>query len=143
MGYTSRFVAPLIGLGVSSIGDSWTAFAQNEKLLETYVERVEKGEIPILRGHKLDEEDQILRRHVLNLMTRLETQWSDKAAFTGYLEQVAGRLSELTQDGLVVVEPESLRITERGRPFLRNICMALDARMTRKSPDTQIFSKTV
>jgi oxygen-independent coproporphyrinogen-3 oxidase len=27
MGYTSRQVAPLIGLGVSSIGDSWRAFA--------------------------------------------------------------------------------------------------------------------
>ena len=40
MGYTSRQVSPLIGLGVSAIGDSWTAFAQNEKLVETYQARV-------------------------------------------------------------------------------------------------------
>ena len=31
MGYISRHVRPLIGLGVSSIGDSWSVFAQNEK----------------------------------------------------------------------------------------------------------------
>jgi oxygen-independent coproporphyrinogen-3 oxidase len=29
MGYTPRFVAPLIGLGVSAISDAWDAFAQN------------------------------------------------------------------------------------------------------------------
>src|SRR4051812_8352432 len=60
MGYTTRQVAPLIGLGVSSIGDSWTVFAQNEKLVETYMSRVEKGEIPIFRGHVLSADDQIL-----------------------------------------------------------------------------------
>ena len=47
MGYTARNVNPILPLGVSSIGDSWTIFAQNEKLLETYTARVEKGEIPI------------------------------------------------------------------------------------------------
>jgi len=35
MGYTSRFVMPLIGLGVSSISDSWDMFAQNDKEIET------------------------------------------------------------------------------------------------------------
>ena len=42
MGYTSRHVAPLLGLGVSSIGDSWAVFAQKEKKLEEYEARVEE-----------------------------------------------------------------------------------------------------
>lgn len=143
MGYTSRQVSPLIGLGVSSISDSWDAFAQNEKLLETYQSRVEKGELPILRGHVLSDEDRIIRRHVLNLMTRFETSWNASAGFTSFLSDVSERLSELGRDGLVELSPDSCKVTEVGRPFLRNICMAFDARLQRQAPSTQLFSKTI
>ena len=55
MGYTSRQVSPLIGLGVSAIGDSWNAFAQNEKLRRDLPgARGPKGELPIMRGHVLE-----------------------------------------------------------------------------------------
>jgi hypothetical protein len=37
-------VAPLFSLGVSFLGDYWAAFAQNEKVVEKYTERVEAGE---------------------------------------------------------------------------------------------------
>lgn len=143
MGYTSRQVAPLIGLGVSAIGDSWRAFAQNEKLLETYVARVEKGEFPILRGHLLTDEDQVLRRHILNLMTRMETNWTTSETFDPFLDTVPGRLAELERDGLVELENGKCRVSEEGRAFLRNICMAFDARLVRQAPATQLFSKTI
>ena len=143
MGYTSRQVAPLIALGVSAIGDSWRAFAQNEKLLETYQARVEKGEIPLLRGHVLDEEDQILRRHILNLMTRLSTDWGQAHEYTPHLETVAERIDELKRDGLVELQGRTCRVMEKGRPFLRNVCMAFDARLVRQAPATQLFSKTI
>ena len=143
MGYTSKQVSPQIGLGVSAIGDSWTAFMQNEKLLETYQARVEKGEIPIFRGHLLNEEDLVLRRHVLNLMTRFETNWSDPSSKTPHLDQIADRLKEFASDGLLVIRPTGCQVTDSGRAFLRNICMAFDARLVRKEPATQLFSKTV
>ncbi len=143
MGYTSRQVSPLIGLGVSAIGDSWTAFAQNEKVLEQYVARVQKGELPILRGHVLDDEDQIIRRHVLNLMTHFKTDWSDCKLSTAYLESVPPRLAEFVSDGLIELKGRTCTVTEKGRPFLRNICMAFDARLTRQAPATQLFSKTI
>jgi oxygen-independent coproporphyrinogen-3 oxidase len=143
MGYTSRQVSPLIGLGVSAIGDSWNAFAQNEKLLETYEQRVAKKEIPILRGHILNEEDRVLRRHILNLMTRFETSWKEPALQAEYLSSIPGRLDELAQDGLVKLEASGCSVTEEGRAFLRNVCMAFDARLNRQVPTTQLFSKTI
>ncbi|MDR3605852.1 MAG: oxygen-independent coproporphyrinogen III oxidase [Oligoflexia bacterium] len=143
MGYTSRQVSPLIGLGVSAIGDSWTAFAQNEKVLETYQARVEKGELPILRGHVLDEEDRVIRRHILNLMTSLKTDWNDASLAVPYLDVVPEKLAELERDGLVCLSKSSCEVTEEGRPFLRNICMAFDARLARLSPSTRIFSQTI
>ncbi len=143
MGYTARNVNPILALGVSAIGDAWSVFAQNEKLLETYVDRVKKGEIPIYRGHVLDSEDLILRKHILNLMTRMHTRWDEESAGTPYLSAVPEKLRELEEDGLLRLEAQSCTVTEKGRAFLRNICMAFDARLARKAPETRIFSQTV
>lgn len=143
MGYTAHNVSPLIGLGVSAISDSWQTFSQNDKLLENYQARVEKGEIPILRGHKLTPEDRSIRRHILNLMTRFETEWKEESGEITYLENVPAKLREFETDQLVELDALACRVTERGRPFLRNICMAFDARLNRQAPATQLFSKTI
>lgn len=141
MGYTSRFVTPLIGLGVSSIGDSWDMFVQNEKQVESYSARVVKDELPIVRGHKLDSEDSILRRHILNLMTRFETSWGEPASFVPYLRGINDRLSEFQRDGLLLATSARCKVTDEGRPFLRNICMAFDAHLARDS--AKQFSRTI
>ncbi|HEY3729774.1 MAG TPA: oxygen-independent coproporphyrinogen III oxidase [Steroidobacteraceae bacterium] len=143
MGYTTAFTRPLIGLGVSSIGDAGDAFAQNEKDLQRYQERVAAGELPIQRGHVLDPEDQVLRRHILRLMTRLETHWDEAADFTGYVRTAAERLAEPAADGLVELTASGCRVTGKGRGYLRNICMAFDARLARRAPDKALFSRTV
>jgi len=143
MGYTSRLVAPLIGLGVSAISDAWDAFVQNEKVLEPYEERVNKGELPIFRGHKLNREDVVLRRHILNLMTRFETSWDTPELHLPYVDSVAERLAEPTRDGLVRLTDQSCQVTESGKAFLRNICMAFDARLARDNSTSQLFSRTI
>jgi len=143
MGYTASRSRPLIGLGVSSIGDAGDAFAQNEKDLQRYQERVASGELPLQRGHLLDAEDQILRRHILRLMTHLSTRWDDPADYTGHLASIAVRLAEPLSDGLVEIDVHSCRVTEKGRPFLRNVCMAFDARLARRLPDKLLFSRAV
>jgi oxygen-independent coproporphyrinogen-3 oxidase len=143
MGYTEAFTRPLIGLGVSSIGDAGDAFAQNEKDLRYYQQRVEAGELPIHRGHVLNGEDQILRRHILRLMTRLETRWDAPGDYTDHLATVAQRLAEPEADHLIELGAAHCRVTEKGRAFLRNICMAFDARLSRRMPDKVLFSRTV
>lgn len=143
MGYTSRYVAPLIGLGVSSISDSGFAFAQNEKDLENYNERVERGEIPVFRGHKLSAQDQILRRHVLNLMTRFETDWNERSAYVPFLDSVGKRLVEPLADDLVKLGKRRCKVTEKGRAFLRNICMAFDSHLRTDNTGQQLFSRTI
>jgi len=143
MGYTSKNVSPLIGLGVSAIGDAWGAFAQNEKLVEQYQKRVEKGELPIFRGHLLNQEDLILRKHILNIMTRGETSWSAEELEIECLRNIGLRLQELSKDGLVELSQNQCRVPPLGRPFIRNICMAFDARLFRNAPKTELFSQTV
>jgi oxygen-independent coproporphyrinogen-3 oxidase len=143
MGYTSRLVSPLIGLGVSSISDAWNIFVQNEKDLESYESRIGKRELPIQRGHILSREDQVLRRHILNLMTRFATDWSEGETYTPFLETIGDRLEELISDGLVRVSDRRAEVTADGKPFLRNICMAFDSRLAKNNSAMRLFSRTI
>ncbi|MGP1479810.1 MAG: oxygen-independent coproporphyrinogen III oxidase [Capnocytophaga sp.] len=143
MGYTASKTKVMIGLGMSSISDSWYAFAQNEKELEAYYARLEKDELPICKGHILTEEDLIIRRHILNLMCQFSTSWQDPAMAFAEIPQVLDSLKEMEADQLLHIGDQQLIVPDAGKPFIRNICMAFDLRLRRKMPETKIFSMTV
>lgn len=143
MGYTASKTQLMIGLGVSSISDSWYGFAQNVKSLEEYEHLVSDGVIPIFRGHILNEEDEIIRRHILNLMCRFQTTWKKREAQVVDFQGIIQNLSEMKSDGLVEIDENQISVTEKGRPFVRNISMAFDLKLLRKKPETRIFSMTV
>ena len=143
MGYTHNYTRVLIGLGVSSISDTWTGFAQNIKTVEEYQECVNGGNLPVFKGHILNDEDLILRKHILNIMCNFETEWKDSSTQCEALYKGIERLKELENDGLVKVSPFELKVTETGRAFIRNICMCIDARYWRKTPEAKTFSSSV
>ncbi|MFX0555587.1 oxygen-independent coproporphyrinogen III oxidase [Maribacter sp. CXY002] len=143
MGYTASKTELMVGLGASSISDSWYGFAQNVKNLEEYQHLVQNDIIPIFRGHILSDEDIVIRKHILNLMCHMETSWFNEEMQFKQLPEVLGRLVEMQQDGLLETSTYQLKITEKGRPFVRNICMAFDLKLHEKAPDTRLFSMTV
>ena len=142
MGYSSSKTQLMVGLGMSAISDSWYAFAQNEKTVEEYQKRVEEGMIPVFRGHILNQEDLLVRQHILNLMCRLETSWDESTDFPE-LQNALESLKEMEADGLVELRDSSIKITEQGRAFTRNVAMTFDLRMMRNKPETRIFSMTI
>lgn len=138
MGYTDHKTDVLLGLGVSSISETADMFHQNEKVLPTYQLQVDKGEVPTFRGHILTSSDQSHRQQILDFMTkghvRLTPQQKNEAeAF----------LAEMKKDGLVEFHELELRLTEKGKPFLRNACLFFDERLKTKQPLTQVFSKAL
>lgn len=143
MGYTPFHTELMIGLGASSISDSWGAFIQNEKKVEDYEEIVNAGNIPIIRGHLLNDEDLLIREHILNIMCHLETSWAPFNLYDPILDEGLKRLKALENDGLLKLYSSHLKVMEAGRPFIRNICMALDAKLWREKPTSQLFSQAV
>lgn len=143
MGYTASKTQLMIGLGISSISDSWYAFAQNEKELEAYYKSLEHNELPVVKGHLLTDEDLIIRKHILNLMCRFTTSWNDNHLYFKELPEVINQLAEMENDGLIQINNNTITVTEKGKPFVRNICMAFDLRLKRNVPKTQLFSMTV
>lgn len=141
MGYTAGKTKLMIGLGMSAISDSWYAFAQNDKSVESYQETVNKGIIPVFRGHLLSKQDLEIRQHVLNLMCHLETNWS--AMDRGIKDGIIGRLKEMEDDGLIEISDQILKVREAGRMYVRNVCMAFDLKLIENKPQTRIFSMTI
>jgi oxygen-independent coproporphyrinogen III oxidase len=143
MGYTTTNTKLMIGLGMSAISDSWYAFAQNEKSVEDYEKRVKNNELPVFRGHILTAEDLIIRQHILNIMCQFNTSWDKHELHFDDIQKVISNLTEMQQDGLLEINNKHLIVTEKGKPFVRNICMAFDLRLLRKQPSTQLFSLTI
>ena len=143
MGYSASKTKMMVGLGVSSIGDSWYAFGQNVKNIEDYYQMIEWKQLPIVKGHILNKEDLIIREHILNLMCRFETSWEHEANRFAEIPEVLSKLTEMENDGLLNIIPNGVQVTELGKAFIRNICMAFDLRLMRNQPGVQLFSMTV
>lgn len=143
MGYTADKTKLMIGLGMSSISDSWYAFAQNEKRVEDYIDRVNAGKLPLFRGHLLSDEDLVVRQHILNLMCHLETSWEKDEMQLESMDAILRRLDEMKKDGLIDVYNNKLVVKESARMFVRNVCMAFDLRLAKNQPEGKIFSMTI
>ena len=143
MGYSSSKTQLMIGLGVSSISDSWYSFAQNAKNLEEYYRLLESDKLPIFRGHLFTTEDLIIRKHILNLMCQFETSWEDKSSYLDEIPEILIQLKEIEKDGLILIQKNGIQVTDAGKPFIRNICMAFDLRLKRKAPEIQLFPMTI
>ena len=143
MGYTANKTQLMVGLGMSSISDSWYGFAQNVKTVKEYERIVNEGEIPVFRGHILSKEDLIIRKHILNIMCHFSTSWKEDSLQIESVEAHIGKLEEMIDDGLVSIEGKKLTVPEKARPYVRNICMAFDKKLHEKQPETKLFSMTI
>jgi oxygen-independent coproporphyrinogen-3 oxidase len=141
MGYTEQHTDFMLGLGASSISDTWEMFAQNIKPIEEYIKTVNKGELPVFRGHFLNKEDLIIRKKILDLMCQYNTNW-EGLTFDDQII-IKNKLTELKKDGLVQWSDQHIIVTETGKPFVRNICMAFDLRLQRSVINQNMFSSTV
>ncbi len=145
MGYTDQQTDLLLGLGVSAISETGHCFHQNEKVLAQYVRKVEALQLPTLRGHELTPVEIQTRQQILELMT----QWSTRFLNTEQLVHRADLVQEMLKDGLVQVDAVGLQVLEKGRPFLRNICMLFDPNIENEAiiktdaEEARVFSRSI
>lgn len=141
MGYTTSKSKLQLGLGISSIGDSWYAFAQNEKSLLKYSILVESGELPMVKGHMLSDEDLLLRTLILDLSCHYQCNLEGipDVLKTKILE----RLRIFEADGIVEINQNILQITLLGKPFLRNVCSAFDSYLHSNQSNEKRYSMAI
>lgn len=138
MGYTTHADSDLVGLGVSAISHIGNSFSQNPRDLPSWEIALDAGRLPVFRGMRMDEDDEIRADLIQSLMCQGEVrvrafQERHGIGFAEYFADDLQRLWPLADDGLVEVGPEAIRATPRGRLLLRNIAMCFDRYLDRES----------
>ncbi len=143
MGYTTHSTQLIVGLGMSAISDSWFGYAQNVKSVNEYQELIERGALPIFRGHLQSDMDIVLRKHILNLMCSYHTTLNPSELPEELIEVILSRLTPLAEDGLVELNDANIQVTAEGKVFIRNVCMCFDAYLFGAKNQKQMFSSSV
>lgn len=131
MGYTTHADSDLVGLGVSAISHIGDSFSQNPRDLPSWQQSLDEGRLPVFRGMRLDEDDQLRADLIQTLMCQgevpiraLERRYG--IDFDAYFSDALIKLQPLAEDGLVRVGSDRISVTPRGRLLLRNIAMCFD-----------------
>jgi len=143
MGYTTQNSGMLLGLGVSSISDTGTAFAQNEKTLHDYYAAVSNGNLPVKKGYLLSKEDMAFRQYILDISCKGYTDFreEDLELLRTYTYPV---LSSLEQNRLITWNEKGVKLNDQGHYFIRVICSAFDLYLQRGFKNEKlVFSKAI
>ncbi|MGQ7791551.1 oxygen-independent coproporphyrinogen III oxidase [Faunimonas sp. B44] len=129
-GYTADEYEALIGLGASAIGRLPQGYVQNEVATGRYRAIVEGGDVAVVRGVALSDEDRVRAYAIERLMCDFRLSNSAlKARFGERAEDVideAGFLAEHDPEGFLAPGPDGIEVTAKGRPFVRSVCASLD-----------------
>ncbi len=131
MGYTTHAGCDLIGLGTSAISHIGDTYSQNAPEVDDWSEALARGRLPVARGIALDTDDRLRSEAIQQLMCRGEIdiagfEGKHRLEFRAYFAEALAQLQPLVADGLVTLEPTSVRATARGRLMLRAIAMCFD-----------------
>jgi len=146
-GYSTHADADIVAFGVSAIGAVGATYSQNAKHLATYYAGIAANQLPIERGIGLTMDDALRRALIGRLMCHFELSVSalEQAypiVFADYFAAELDALRELQADGLVLVTPDWITVTPKGRLLIRNVCMVFD-RYLAAPVATPRFSATV
>ncbi len=137
-GYCSHEAGDLIALGVSGISSVGDVYAQNDKVLDGYYRRIERGELPVVRGIALDEDDFVRRDAIQSLMCDFSLHWDALDARLGidsrkWLADAREALSPLAEAGAVRLDERGIEVLPRGRLLVRAVAMAFDRHLAERA----------
>ncbi|MGB5650760.1 MAG: oxygen-independent coproporphyrinogen III oxidase [Sedimenticolaceae bacterium] len=146
-GYSTHAHCDLVALGVTSIGMIGNTYAQNMRTLDDYYARIDAGELAIFRGIELSRDDELRRAVITQLICNFALDMDSVARdwdirFQDYFSAELERLDRMSQDGLVSIEGNDIRVLPAGRLLIRNICMVFD-RYLGAEGQTARFSKVI
>ena len=147
-GYTTKGGADLIGIGLTSIGNGVDYYAQNFKDLEPWENAIDNGDLPVFKGYRLSDDDQLRQFVIMELMSnfslnikRVEEQF--KINFKEYFADAIIALKEFQNADLIKLDEDRIEVSQTGTMLIRNICMPFDAYLNKIPEDKRRFSKTI
>jgi oxygen-independent coproporphyrinogen-3 oxidase len=130
-GYSTRAGADIYAFGMSSISQIPDAYWQNEKDLTKYYAALDAGQVPLVRGYLVTDEDKVRRESIMRVMCDLSLDYAAMSQRLGidfalHFEREIESLAGFEADGLVRRTATGMEVTDTGRLFIRNIAMSFD-----------------
>lgn len=146
-GYSTQPDCDLIALGVSAIGRVGATYSQNAKTIEEYYDHLDQGRLPVVRGLAVSRDDLVRRAVIMALMCQGVLQYESIELaflidFRSYFARELEALQELVEQGLVVVNGQSIEVTAQGWFFVRAVAMVFD-RYLQADRNRSRFSKII
>ena len=146
MGYSTHPAEDMVSFGMSAISEMDGAFSHNEKDLKGWETMIDADQLPVHRGMVRSVDDDQRRRIILDLMCHFRLEFNQHGGADDFRTRYASELQSLdpmVADGLVSISSDEIAITETGRLFVRNICMAFDAYLDHDTEKGPRYSRTV
>lgn len=146
-GYTTHRDCDLVGMGITAISKVGQCYSQNVRTLDEYSQTIEQGILPVMRGHKLDDDDELRRDVILRLICHFNLDYEDIEEryyidFRNYFCNELSQFDEMQKHGLLSLGKNSLNVLPKGRLLIRNICMVFDKYMQAAKAENH-FSSTI
>ncbi|MGB8516971.1 MAG: oxygen-independent coproporphyrinogen III oxidase [Gallionella sp.] len=146
-GYSTHSDCDLVALGVSAIGKIGPTYSQNFRDLENYYGALDQDKLPIMRGMELNDDDQLRRAIIQDLMCHFELSYTTLNSayaidFAKYFATELPELREYEREGLLEMTDKSLIVTAKGRMLIRNICMVFDKYLRTRTEHAK-YSKVI
>lgn len=145
-GYTTHGDCDLLGFGISSISQIGDHYLQNQVTEDTYKAALEGQQLPLYKHRKITINDKIRRYLIAELLCHLSVSFTQLDALfhihsQDYLRDSLDQLAAMQQDELITLDDTGIRITNKGRLLVRNVCMAFDTYL--QQHEQTRFSKAI
>lgn len=134
-GYCTReTTGQVYAAGITGISQLESAYIQNTRNMEFYLDQVSKRVFPVEKGYALSGNEKVIRHVITEIMCNNYLSWELASRELGLPEDEIKSLvscnehilEEFAADGLLRFTPEEVELTETGRFFIRNIAAAFD-----------------
>lgn len=126
-GYTTDSSTVLLGMGASAISMLPDGYVQNITAVAPYVRALaDQAGLPVARGVARTAEDKVRGQMIEDLMCTMQVDLQAAYARAHNFSTEYAVLQRFVQDGLVQIEGTRVRVTEAGRPLLRNVAAVFD-----------------
>lgn len=134
-GYTTDTAQTLIGFGVSAIGSLPQGYIQNVPRVPYYRDAIATGQLPVVRGVMLTDDDRMRREIIESLMCDLTVDLSvvalrHRRPATDFSKEIE-ELTPLVQCGAVAISGTVVSIASSWRSAVRLVCAAFDQYLPR------------
>nr|WP_298794990.1 oxygen-independent coproporphyrinogen III oxidase [uncultured Acetobacter sp.] len=134
-GYTTDSSTVLLGMGASAISMLPDGYTQNITAVASYARTMaDQDGLPVARGVARTAEDKLRGGLIENMMCAMQVDLKAGPAAEHDFSAEYKALKPFVEDGFVQFDGSCVRVTEAGRPFLRNVAAVFDTHRQSLSP---------